>query len=189
MLVFGHAGITLGAALLIGGPVFKHCLKGKTTEITDKHSINHSGAQSENNYRNIKKASWLIALSNYVDIRLLLIASLLSDIIDKPIGVYLFKDTFDNGRIFSHTLLFFLLITIAGLLLYRYRQKNWLLVLSFGIFVHLILDEMWNYPHTLLWPLYGVEFDKRYLENWLATIFQYLMQKPLRLLFLMQWLP
>lgn len=104
--------------------------------------------------------SWLTSLGNRVDIRLLLIGSLLPDIADKPLGLFLFQDIFGTGTIFCHTLLFLIVITLVGLYLYRSRKKTWLLVLSFGTFTHLILDMMWLTPRTLLWPLYGLSFER-----------------------------
>jgi hypothetical protein len=100
-----------------------------------------------------------VSFTKLIDIRLLLIASLLPDIIDKPIGMYLFRNTFSNGRIFCHTLLFLIFITLAGIYLYKSKAKVWLLVLSFGTLAHLIMDQMWLNPHTLLWPLYGFRFE------------------------------
>ncbi|MFC2010661.1 metal-dependent hydrolase [Chloroflexota bacterium] len=50
---------------------------------------------------------------------------------------------------FTHTLLFFILITLSGLWLYKWRSQTWLLVLSFGVFTHLLLDQMWSSPSTL----------------------------------------
>jgi len=88
------------------------------------------------------------------------LGSLLPDIIDKPVGQFFFRDTFSNGRIFCHTLLFLILITLAGLCLYRSRGKTWLLGFSFGTFMHLIQDQMWLEPRTFLWPLYGFAFEK-----------------------------
>ena len=82
MLVLGHAGITLGAATLVAGA------------LKSSHSSQVGGI------------SWFILLGRYIDIRLLLVGSLLPDIIDKPIGQYFLVETFSNGRIFSHTLLF-----------------------------------------------------------------------------------
>jgi len=137
MLIFGHAGITLGAAVFLNGA------------LTKSYSLCAGG-----------RASWLAALGNRIDIRLLLLGSLLPDIIDKPIGQFFFRDTFSSGRIFCHTLLFLLLITFAGLYLYRSYGKTWSLVLCFGTFTHLIFDQMWLKPRTLLWPLYGFAFEK-----------------------------
>ncbi len=99
MLVFAHAGINLGAAALAVG-------------------VAGGGLASE-----IGKASWFVALARRVDIRLQLVGSLLPDIIDKPVGQFFFRETFSNDRIFSHTLLFLIIIAAAGFYLYkRHRQ-------------------------------------------------------------------
>lgn len=108
----------------------------------------------------------------------MLLGSLLPDLIDKPIGIYLFRATFESGRIFCHTLLFTILLALIGFYLYQRSGKTWLLALSFGTFTHLVLDQMWLYPHTLLWPTLGFIFDKTYPENWLEDIFYGLMVEP-----------
>ena len=50
--------------------------------------------------------------------------------------------------------------------------------MAFGVFAHLVLDEMWLEPQTLWWPLLGVEFPHysgmdpvSWLEGLLHTIF------------------
>jgi membrane-bound metal-dependent hydrolase YbcI (DUF457 family) len=150
MLLFGHAGITLGAATLINGAV----------------NIRHT------------KMSWLTSLSRYVDIRLLLVGSLLPDIIDKPVGQYFFRGTFNNGRIFSHTLLFLILISVIGFYLYKRHRQVWMLTLAAGTFMHLLLDEIWLTPGTLFWPLLGLTFSKIELTGWLSDIFRELFSMP-----------
>lgn len=101
----------------------------------------------------------LASVITRIDYRLVLVGAMLPDIIDKPIGGVLFAYTFGNPRIFAHTLLFSLLTVLVGLYLYRLR-KPWLLTLSFGCAIHLILDQMWLEPRTLLWPIYGLSFEK-----------------------------
>jgi len=110
--------------------------------------------------------------------RLLLIGSLLPDIIDKPVGLFFFKETFSNGRIFCHTLLFLVLITTVGLYYYRRHSKAWIITLSFGTLMHLILDQMWRTPQTLLWPLLGVYFERADITNWTLKIFYSLFTNP-----------
>ena len=154
MLVLGHAGITLGAAALLAGAV----------------KSRHSSQTSE--------VSWFTHLSSYVDIRLLLIGSLIPDIIDKPVGQYFFRETFSHGRIFSHTLLFLILITATGFYLYKSRRKVWLLTLAAGTIMHLILDEMWQAPRTLFWPFLGTAFDRIDLTDWASNILQALFSNP-----------
>ena len=161
MFVLGHTGITLGATVLLnsilpmgaGGRLKRSTEPALKVPANPDHSRNHM-------------ASWLGSLGDIIDIRLLLIGSLLPDIIDKPVGIFLFGETFSSGRIYGHTLLFLIVISLVGSLLYRSYRKNWLLVVSFGTLVHLILDEMWFGKETLLWPLYGFAFERKDLNNW-----------------------
>jgi inner membrane protein len=154
MLILGHTGITLGAATLLA------------VAINRRHSLQAA------------RISWFTSLSSYIDIRVLLIGSLLPDIIDKPIGYYFFRETFGNGRIFGHTLLFLVLITAAGYILFRLRRKVWLLTLAAGTFVHLILDEMWHAPATLFWPFLGFTFARVDFTDWLSNLLQSLLSFP-----------
>ena len=143
MLVFGHAGITLGATLLLGSTSPR--IHFATSRISP--------------------------LIRRLDLRLILLGSLLPDIIDKPLGHFIFRETLSNGRIFSHTLLFLAIISLAGFLLYRRWERTWLLTLAIGSFWHLILDEMWLAPRTLLWPAFGFTFEKLAIDNLLSHWF------------------
>jgi len=173
MFVLAHTGITLGATVLLNSILPKgttHRLK-RSTEPSIKVPAN------PDNPRN-RMASWLGSLGDIIDIRLLLIGSLLPDIIDKPVGIYLFGETISSGRIYGHTLLFLIVISVAGFSLYRRYSKNWLLVVSFGSFVHLILDKMWLETETLLWPLYGFAFERREINNWWQWQWNQLLTEP-----------
>ncbi len=78
------------------------------------------------------------------------LGSLLPDIIDKPLGYLIFGDM-GTGRIFAHTLLFFIVLaTIAAALRSREFAS-----LAGGVFAHLIEDSMWKMPAVLFWPLLG----------------------------------
>ncbi|MHB8105053.1 MAG: metal-dependent hydrolase [Dehalococcoidales bacterium] len=125
-----------------------------------------------------RKPSWFASLSRYLDIRWLLVGSLLPDIIDKPVGQYLFKDTFNNGRIFSHTLLFLIVISLVGYYLLKKFRQSWMLTLAAGTFAHLVLDEMWQTPQTLFWPVLGWSFPKEELEGWASNIWNALFNNP-----------
>ena len=155
MLVLGHTGITLGAAVLL------------------KSTLTHPSQNDLSGGR----ARWLTFLEK-IDIRLLLIGSLLPDIVDKPIGQFFFRGSLSSGRVFSHTLLFLILITLAGLYLYRSRARLWLLTLSFGTFTHFAFDQMWLSYQTLLWPLYGWSFAKYDFTNWVQQMFSILVTDP-----------
>lgn len=178
--MFGHTGITLAVAVLLNGALTKrYSLPARRDELGGKPTPSPEKLSRQG--RSSSALLWLTSLGNRVDIRLLLIGSLLPDIVDKPLGLFFFRDTFSNGTIFCHTLLFLIVITLVGLYLYRSRKKIWLLVLSFGTFTHLILDAMWLTPRTLLWPLYGLSFD-RYdpiaLSDWIRKLFHKLLIFP-----------
>ena len=160
MLVLGHAGITLGAAALLQSMVSrKHPFVVKTSNPKQWPSRTRESVPFHDSV-STTKASPLMSLANRIDVRLLLIGSLLPDIVDKPLGQYLFRDIFNTGRILCHTLLFVVLMTLVGLLLHRSRGTGWLLVLAFGSLAHLILDEMWLTPRTLFWPFLGLTFER-----------------------------
>lgn len=159
MLVFGHAGITLGAAALLAGTLGSSRLyKTAIHEVTGSGSTVFKYVHTTSHFPS-NKTSWINTLGSYIDIRLLLIGSLLPDIIDVPTGLLFFKETFGSGRIFCHTLLFFVFITVSGFYLYRVHGKTWLIAVSFGTLTHLLLDQMWHTPQTLLWPLHGLNFQ------------------------------
>ena len=175
MLLFGHVGITLAStALGLGlGDKLRHKLrKGGGGEISPTGDSNFSSTLQSS------KISFFRSLANRMDIRFLLIGSMLPDIIDKPIGIYVFQETFSSGRIFSHTLLFLILLAAAGLCTKRYFGKTWGLALSIGAFFHLLLDKMWQMPKTLLWPILGLGFEKMETANYLSNIFYALLEVP-----------
>lgn len=106
-------------------------------------------------------------ISNLLDYRLVLVGSMLPDIIDKPLGGLILRETLGNGRIYSHTLVFVLLLLGTGIFFwYKFRRPGFL-VLAGGSIVHHILDGMWLYPETFLWPAYGWGFPKGDPEGWL----------------------
>ncbi len=168
MLLLGHIGITLGTAVLLNSVCTKTGLfPVKEPEVQSEISPEAPFAP-DNQRRN--KLSWFGSLASNMDIRILIIGSILPDIIDKPVGQVFFVDYFSSGRIFCHTLLFTVLIALVGLYLKIRWNKNWLLVLSFGSFMHLILDQMWASPVTLFWPVYGLTFESEDLTNWIKNI-------------------
>ncbi len=178
MLLFGHIGITLGAAALLAKalPSSRFSMTTGDEAIESLSSSSQVAATLSNPPSH--KGSGLASLGSRIDIRLLLIGSLLPDIIDKPIGLLFFRETFSNGRIFCHTLLFLVLITLAGLYLYKIHGKTSLLAVSFGTFTHLIFDQMWHTPRTLFWPIYGFTFDRAEVTDWIPNILHGLMTDP-----------
>lgn len=150
MFLLGHMGITLAAAQILD------CALTRTKRLSTQRiqqTPQYEGAKSSEP----SSKSWM-------DIRLVLLGSILPDIIDKPLGHIVLRDTLDNGRIYSHTLLLTIVISLAALYLWKYKHKTWLLPVAFGVFMHLVLDQMWLMHHTLLWPLYGWTFPQEHWE-------------------------
>ncbi len=178
MLVLGHAGITLGAAALLSRALGNSRISKTTRKETSAPFL--SSVKKAETTRNSPepKVSGFSSLLSRVDLRLLLIGSLLPDIVDKPIGLYFFRETFSNGRIFCHTLIFMVLGSLIGLYFYRRQGKTWGIALSFGTLTHLILDQMWHKPRTLLWPLLSISFERVDLSSWTSNIFYALFNNP-----------
>jgi inner membrane protein len=147
MLILGHTGITLGCAVMLD------------TVISKKKSSREFSSSEALTKRHLEESGFGL-LAKHMDIRVLLIGSLLPDIIDKPLGYIILRETVSYGRIFCHSMLFLMIIVFVGIYLCQKYKKNWLLVISFGIFTHLIFDQMWFAPHILLWPLYGWSFPQ-----------------------------
>ena len=151
MLVFGHAGITLGAVIIVQKVIRK------------KSGAGNSPAQP---------ASPFYTFVNGIDFRVLLVGSLLPDIIDKPLGLVILRNSISAGRIYAHTLFSLILTTLGGIILYRSRRQKWLLVLAIGTLSHLILDTMWLEPFVLFWPLYGWSFTRQDTSEYFAHLAQ-----------------
>ena len=178
MLLFGHTGITLGVAALLAnalpGGYFSRNTGNEVIESSSPSSQVPQAVSGNPGHR----TSWFVSLGARMDIRLLLIGSLLPDIIDKPVGLFFFREAISNGRIFCHTLLFLFLTTMAGVYLYRRLGKTHLFAVSFGVLTHLIFDQMWRNPHTLFWPFLGLIFDREDAAEWLINIFNALFTEP-----------
>ena len=174
MLVLGHMGITLGTAAIAAGLHSRHQLSRKQEKPgpihTEDTKVHEAPLQS--------KISWITHLGDFIDMRILFIGSMLPDIIDKPVGMFFFRDNFSYGRIYCHTLLFLVLLTIAAVCLYRFRGRIFLIPLSLGTGMHLVLDQMWLEPRNLLWPLLGLNFDRVELSGWLGNVLYELITSP-----------
>ncbi len=170
MLIFGHLGITLGVAVaadfLTSRVAGRCCLTGRQNDEMMQF------VTTKNNHRRD-------LLSAIFDLRFWALGSLLPDIIDKPVGHFLFKETFHyNGRIFSHTLLLVILLMATAFFLPRLKARGWLIALSAGVLMHLILDYMWLTPQTLFWPLLGWAFPYSVESDWVGTMLRVLTHNP-----------
>jgi hypothetical protein len=123
---FAHLGLTAGAAVVVNS------------------LCNRRGDSSADGSPGQRRGFWRpLGLGATIAV---LFGSLLPDVIDKPIGNLIWADYFANGRIYAHTMLFLIIVSLAGLVLYLLKKNNWLLLVAFGVFTHLILDEMWLEP-------------------------------------------
>jgi len=176
MLLFGHVGIALGAVELVSGIAKRTVQKpGHVEADIPSTSIGNPGATAE---PSAASPSWLNILANPKDWPFLVIGSLLPDLIDKPVGLILFRDTFQNGRIFSHTILFLAIVSVISFFIYRRYGITGGIALSLGTLIHLVLDQMWLTPDTLLWPILGWSFKKTVTGNWVGDAFDALFHDP-----------
>jgi inner membrane protein len=173
MLFLAHSGIALGVAVTAAG-----ILNPVATGAASGQEISKSPVLRGLRQMNAFMARGLAGLSRVVDIRLFVIASLLPDIIDKPLGLWLLPHTLATGRSYAHTLLFFLLILLVGTILLAIRRCTWLLLISAAVFIHLMLDAMWNTPITFYWPLYGASFPSEPTGDFIGRMLTELVNVP-----------
>jgi inner membrane protein len=173
MLFFAHIGITAGAAKTCD--IFLSLTKHGKSQESDSHSegVPVIGRQR---LRLSHLLSRMKSRIDPIDYRMVLLGSLLPDIIDKPVFLLTANNVSFSGRAYAHTLLFNLILLIAGLVLIRYR-KFWLLIISLSSFMHLILDQMWNSPAVLFWPLLG-PLPKGETAGWVSSMYHSLYSCP-----------
>ncbi len=97
-----------------------------------------------------------------MDLRWVVLGSLLPDLIDKPIGSVLFHDTFGTHRLFAHALVFPVVLLFAALAATRRGPARKAMVsVVIGSLFHLILDGAWADPEAFWWPAFGWDFPER----------------------------
>jgi len=106
------------------------------------------------------------ALDRRADLRFVIFFTLVADIVDKPLGLWVFKETINNGRVWFHSLAVNLLVSLVLVVL----RKPGVYVLA--LWLHQLCDRMWMRPWVALWPLTG-RFGYRDLdfEDWVYGIF------------------
>lgn len=97
-----------------------------------------------------------------MDLRWVLLGSILPDLIDKPIGAVLFHDTFGTHRVFAHTILLPVVAMFATVIVTRRSTtaRKAAIAVVIGWFFHLVLDAAWLSPEGFLWPLFGLDFPR-----------------------------
>lgn len=155
MYPFAHAGITLGTALLLGNALSRGYSRRSLLHPSAGVGASSSPQPDCAAGCSDNSPAPFGSIARRIDYRLILVGSLLPDIVDKPLTLLLFGQLANAGRLFCHSLLFLVILSLAAVYFYNRRGTTWLLALSFGTFIHLILDWMWLMPWTLLWPIYG----------------------------------
>lgn len=161
MYVFGHVGLTWGGALLLARLSRRLPLCGRRA----RGAVPSADARAE-------RPS--IAA---IDYRFVILGSILPDMIDKPLGVFILRDELSNGRIFAHSLLFVVLLLLAALV-WRRSFGSALSLLALGAAAHLALDRLWMDPNTLLWPLLRWRPEKQDVSDWPSRILERLITDP-----------
>ena len=108
----------------------------------------------------------------------MLVASLLPDIIDKPLGLIILPTTLGSSRTVGHTLLFSAVLALLGLLLRKKRSDFRLLLIAYSSTVHVTLDGMWERPQVLLWPLFGFGFPQSDPTGWVQRVLAHAIAHP-----------
>jgi hypothetical protein len=103
---------------------------------------------------------WFVMRGNVrVDYRIVAVASLLPDLVDKPIGRIFFRSEFESGRLFGHTLLLNVAL-FCVLFFMRGKAKRKFVLVPTASLLHLAQDAMWSTPEVFWWPLFGTEFPR-----------------------------
>jgi membrane-bound metal-dependent hydrolase YbcI (DUF457 family) len=83
------------------------------------------------------------------------IGSILPDVVDKPLGHIVLNSVLDNGKIYFHSLIIFLLFLITGIVVWKYFRSSSFLCVALGVFIHQLVDMMWKKPVNWYYPLLG----------------------------------
>ena len=108
-------------------------------------------------------------LIDKIDFRIIALFALLPDFIDKIIGHVFFQDTLNNGRLFSHTLIFL----VAFCVIFFFVVGTYWWIYSIPIVTHQVFDTLWESPATWFWPGFGWSFKSLEIDvwhHWLTTL-------------------
>jgi hypothetical protein len=116
---------------------------------------------------------WFVMRGNpRVDYRIVFLASLLPDVIDKPIGRILFRSKFHSGRLWGHTLLLNLALFCVVFFL-RGRIKRQFVLVPISSLLHIAEDGVWSTPKVFWWPLFGTVFPRQAAGiHWRTAVIQ-----------------
>jgi membrane-bound metal-dependent hydrolase YbcI (DUF457 family) len=83
-----------------------------------------------------------------------IVGAILPDLIDKPLSI-LFPEILGSGRTMGHTLLFFTILFVVGILIWHYRHTLLGVAFACALASHQVLDAMWTELASWLYPVLG----------------------------------
>lgn len=107
-----------------------------------------------------------------IDYRVVLLGALLPDLLDIPVGRFLFPQRFGTQQLYGHTLLLLVATALVVMLFMRGETARRWFVLPMAALIHLGLDAMWNQPVTFYWPLFGTTFPRVPAGSWYGWLGQ-----------------
>jgi membrane-bound metal-dependent hydrolase YbcI (DUF457 family) len=100
---------------------------------------------------------------------LCILGAILPDLLDKS-SALLFPGVLGSGRTICHSLVFFAIVLLFGILLWQYRHTLLGIAFACAILSHQIMDAMWNMASTWFYPLLGA-FPTYMIPNYVGHYF------------------
>lgn len=168
LLLFSHLGLTAGVTIILEKVLQKHVVYSQL-------GVGRSQRPAVKLPKGVKpdpqfNSSTDSLQHSKIDYRLVLVASLLPDIIDKPLGLIILPVTLGSSRNLGHTILFLLVLFLLGLFFLKKRADFRLLLVAYCSTIHLALDRMWERPQVLFWPFLGYKFSHSDPTEWINRV-------------------
>ena len=151
MDVFGHVGLTLAAAYAADRAAQTAPIRGRSDDQVAVASSTDAGP-TDSGWQRLGR----------LDYRLVIVGSLIPDLIDKPLGLWVATDLVSGStRSVTHSAAFALVLLAVVALTPRPGLDLKALSLALSSAGHLVLDRMWSTTNVLLWPVKSWDFDER----------------------------
>lgn len=105
-----------------------------------------------------------------IDYRVLIVASLLPDLVDKPLAGFFAGSYQYESRAFGHSLAFVGCLALLFALQWLWNRSMFFFPVVLGVLLHDVLDVMWLHPGIFYWPLQGWQFPPPTDEAFKGTI-------------------
>ena len=92
-----------------------------------------------------------------IDYRFILLGSVLPDIVDGVLGLFLFDGP--AGRWAAHSILAVVVVSVAIIVGLKGERRLSVFGIGVGWLLHLVADGMWEAPETFFWPAFGGDFS------------------------------